>query len=226
MTPYTHKKVKLKLRTLAITILTLLICNPAWALFSVPTLRLGLGYSPIKFTAGSVFTEGTSLGSLVTVNPMFLWDVPSLRSRFGFHFLADVGSSYGFVSTAGVGVTGIMYPLGLSSSREVAEDFSEVVKTRVGPFLQFSITPTKFSVTKTPETGTPQYNQPSSWDYFNVKVVEISAGAGVDYPLGRDLIGFIGAHYRAAAFKELESGDGSVSYSGLAFILGVMTNFY
>jgi hypothetical protein len=59
-----------------------------------------------------------------------------------------------------------------------------------------------------------------------VKVVEISIGAGVDYPLARDLVGFLGVHYRAAAFKQLESGQGSISYSGISVIGGLMTNFY
>jgi hypothetical protein len=218
--------VKARIGFLFITLLTLLQSGNAWALIEVPTLRFGIGYSPLNFTAGTVFTEPTALGNFATINPMFLWDLPSLRSRVGFHFLTDIGSQYGFVSTAGVGLTGILYPLGLSSSREIGEDFTEVVKTRIGPFLQFAITPTKFSVLQTPPTSSPTYNTPSLWPYFNVKVVEISIGAGVDYPLARDLVGFLGVHYRAAAFKQLESGQGSISYSGISVIGGLMTNFY
>ena len=206
--------------------LTVLAAPSAKALIDVPTLRLGLGPSPIKFTAGSEFPTPEALGSIVMLNPMFLWDMPSLRMRLGVHFLTDIGSKFGFVSTAGVGFTGIFYPLGLSSSREVNDDFSEVIKTRVSPYFQFSVTPMKFSVTKPLPPTDPRYNTPSDYPYFSSRVLEYSVGIGVDYPVSRDLVAFGGLHYRSAAFKSDESGKGAISYSGIALLIGVMTNFY
>ncbi|NDG84124.1 MAG: hypothetical protein EBX52_03685 [Proteobacteria bacterium] len=208
------------------TVLMVLFSSESKALVPVPTLRMGLGYSPINFTAGSLFPESTSLGNILTVNPMFLWDFPGVRSRVGFHFLTDIGSPYSFVSTAGIGITGILYPFGISSGREVSEDFTETVKSRNGPFIHFSLTPTKFTVTQKPDPSSPIYNIPSLWPYFSVKVVEVAAGAGYDFKLANDLTGFGSVLYRTAAFKEMEAGAGAVSYGGLSFLVGVMTNFY
>jgi len=208
------------------TVLMVLFSSESKALVPVPTLRMGVGYSPLKFTAGSLFPEATSLGNVATVNPMFLWDLPGVRSRFGFHFLTDLGSPYSFVSTAGIGLTGILYPLGLSSGREVGEDLTEVIKSRNGPFLQFSLTQTKFTVTQKPDPSSPIFSIPSLWPYFSLKVIEVAAGAGYDYRFGNDLTAFGSVLYRTAAFKELEAGPGAVSYSGLSFMFGVMTNFY
>lgn len=196
------------------------------AMVPVPTLRMGLGYSPITFSAGSIFSESTPLESILTVNPMFLWDFPGVRSRVGFHFLTDIGSPYSFVSTAGIGLTGILYPLGISSGRELTEDFTEVIKSRNGPFIHFSLTPTKFSVTQRPDPSSPAFSIPSLWPYFSVRVIEVAAGAGYDFRLTDDLTGFGSLLYRTAAFKELEAGAGAVSYGGISLMVGVMTNFY
>ena len=202
--------------------------NHANALVDVPTLRLGLGQSPLTFNAGSAF-KNSKLQSKLLLNPMFLWDVPSLRSRLGFHFLADLATKYGAVATAGVGITAVFYPLGLSSSREVRDDFAEVIKTRISPYFQFSMTPTKFSVTQTPDPSSPIYSLPNRWPYFSARIVEISMGVGVDYPVADDFVVFGGLHYRTAAFSTQEAnsdGSGEIGYSGTALIVGFMTNFY
>ena len=196
------------------------------ALVPVPTLRMGLGYSAIQFTAGTIFPDSTPLKSIVTVNPMFLWDFPGVRSRIGFHFLTDIGSPYSFVSTAGIGLTGILYPLGISSGREITEDFTEMVESRNGPFIQFALTPTKFSVTQKPDPSSPIFSIPSLWPYFSVRVIELAVGGGYDFKITNDLTGFGSILYRTAAFKELEVGAGAVTYSGLSLMFGVMTNFY
>ncbi len=222
-----------KSSTAILAILLTLFCSRAYALIDVPTFRFALGESPISFTAGSQFPGSNSLGEAVTLNPMFLWDLPGIRSRLGVSFIADLGTKYGAIAIAGVGLTGIFYPLGLSSSREVNEDFSEVVKTRISPYFQFSVTPTDFSVSQ--QVGSvPQY-----WPYFSATMIEISLGIGVDYPFSKDLIGFIGLHYRSASFSGGANASGNatgtsstapttngVNYSGVALLLGVMTNFY
>ena len=216
-----------KVSTYALAIcLTAFICGKAQALIDVPTLRLAFGPSPISFKAGNGdFKDATPLSSLITINPMFLWDVPSVRMRLGVHFLTDIGSKYGFVSTAGVGLTGIFYPLGLSSSREVNDNFSEIIKTRISPYFQFSLTPMKFSVTKPLDKSDPRFNTPSSYPYFSSRVLEYSMGLGVDYPMYDDLVLFGGVHYRSAAFTADESGKGAISYNGLALLIGIITNF-
>jgi hypothetical protein len=206
----------------------------AHALVEVPTFRFGLGMMPLKFTAGTLTKDPVtnedqplSLGSMLTLHPMFLWDVPSLRSRIGFHFLADIGSQYGFVSTAGIGLTAIFYPMGLSSSRELKDNDSSIVKTKVSPYLQLGITPTKFSITMRPTDPTdPNYNISANWQYFSSSVVEVSIGAGVDYPFSDNLVGFLGLHYRFAALASEETKAGALSYSGMGILAGIMTNFY
>ena len=224
--PQNQDLVKPTLRAGLAILLTLLAARPAHALIDVPTFRLGIGYAPLKFTAGTIFPEPTSLGNFLTVNPMFLWDLPSIRTRIGVNFLADLGSSYGFFSIAGVGFSALLYPLGLSSSREVTDDFSEVVKTRVSPFLAVSITPTKLSVSSAPDPSDPDYAFPGRWPYFASKIIETSFGLGLDYPVGRDFVLFVSGHYRFAAWKTEEQGDGIVSYEGPQFLIGFSTNFY
>src|SRR4051812_8244696 len=83
--------------------------KPAHALVEVPTFRFAIGTSMVKFSAidrNGLITvpEGTSLGAPLMIDPSFLWDLPQVRSRVGLHFLADVGSAYGFVTTIGVGI--------------------------------------------------------------------------------------------------------------------------
>jgi hypothetical protein len=202
--------------------------NSAQALVQVPTLRFGLGVMPLKFTAGTVAPADAplSLGSMVTLNPMFLWDLPSVRSRVGFHFLADVGSKYGFISTAGIGLTFLYYPIGLSSSRELRDNDATVIKTRIAPYIQLAITPTKFSVTVRPPPDDPNYNISSSWDYFSANVIETSIGGGVDYPFSNNVVAFFGIHYRFAAISSEETKSGALNYSGMGILAGVMSNFY
>ena len=160
----------------------------------------------------------------MTLNPMFLWDIPSVRMRAGIHFLADLGSTYGYFSIAGVGITGLFYPMGISSYRETKEDGVEISRSRISPFFQASITPVKFSATfaQTPQ----EVASKAKIKYFNALILETSLGAGVDYPFGQDFVGFIGAHYRFAALKDQETSVGSISYSGIMVMLGVMTNFF
>ncbi|MBU6154942.1 MAG: hypothetical protein KGP28_11615 [Bdellovibrionales bacterium] len=221
-----QRQVKPYLRTCLAILLTFFSASPSYALIDVPTFRLGLGYAPLKFTAGTIFPDPTSLGNFLTVNPMFLWDLPSIRTRIGVNFVADLGSNYGFFSIAGVGLTALLYPLGLSSSREVGDDFSEVIKTRVSPFIAISVTPTKLSVSSTPDPADPDFNFPGRWPYFASKIIETSFGAGIDYPLGRDFVLFVSGHYRFAAWKTEEQGDGIVSYEGPQVLIGFSTNFY
>lgn len=216
---------KLSTLTLAIFLTVINLANSAHALIDVPTLRLALGPSMINYSAGTAVSVSTPLKSIITLNPMFLWDIPSVRSRLGVHFLADMGSPYGFISTAGVGATAIFYPLGLSSSREVRDDFAEVVKTRISPYFQFSLTPMKFTITQVPTNVLPNTDK-SLFPYLNSRVLEYSMGLGLDYPVANDLIVFGGLHYRSAAFTADESTQGAITYSGFSLLVGIMTNFY
>lgn len=196
--------------------------NSAEALIEVPTFRFGLGTSMLSFTAGTLFATPTSLGSKVTINPMFLWDIPTVRSRIGLHFLADLGSKFGSLPISGIGVTGVFYPLGLSSSREINEDGSVLIKHRISPYLQFQMTPVKCSISDATTFKTVS----SQASYFSATVIETSVGLGVDYPVGDDLLAFLGLHYRFAAFTDQETSTGAIKYHGIELLLGVMTNFF
>ena len=202
--------------------------HPAQALVEVPTFRLGLGVPMIKFSAVDrnqlvTYAEGTSLGALFTFNPSFLWDIPQLRTRAGLHFQADIGSSYGFVTIIGVGLDFVFYPLGLSSSREIKDDESVIIKTRLSPYLQFRITPEKVAITRpAANSGSAQ----AGLDYFNILMVETSIGAGIDYPMGEKYSLFGGLNYRFASFTSQETEVGRMSYSGIQLLVGIQTNFY
>jgi len=176
----------------------------------------------LSFTAGSLFPSPTSLGAKVTINPMFLWDIPSVRSRIGLNFVADLGSSFGSLPISGIGLSAVFYPLGLSSSREVNEDLSVLIKHRISPYLQLQVTPVKCSISTATSFSTINPNAA----YFSAMVIETSAGLGLDYPMGDDLLAFLGLHYRFAAFTSQETTTGAIKYSGIELLLGIMTNFF
>ncbi|MBS1959201.1 MAG: hypothetical protein JST80_07020 [Bdellovibrionales bacterium] len=215
------------MRYLLVILLSILIqARTAHALVEVPTFRFGLGYSMIKFTYLDTNKGGASdvpLGSMLTLSPSFLWDIPQVRSRIGFHFLADVGSQFGFVTIIGVGADFVFYPMGLSSSREMRDDGSFVVKTRVSPFIQLQITPEKMSITVPNDNPNAPLNQRT---YFNVLMIETSIGVGVDYPMSDNTVLFGGLHYRFAGYTSDETTVGKVTYGGPALLVGIMTNFY
>lgn len=210
---------KVILLTLGLFVLT--SNQSAHALIDVPTFRMGFGHSFINFTAGTLFPESTKLDPIISLKPMFLWDIPSVRTRLGLHFLADIGSQYGSFPNSGVGVTAIFYPLGLSSSREVKEDYTIIVKNRISPYFQLQFTPNKSSISDPTRTSTP-----SNPNYFAALILETSAGIGVDYPYSEDATLFMGLHYRFASFTSQETSIGSIKYSGIELLTGIMTNFY
>lgn len=174
-------------------------------------------------TDTNFFPPGTPIQSVITINPMFLWDFPTIRSRLGAQFLMDMGSPYGFLTAAGIGVTAVFYPLGLSSGREKREDNVEFVKTRMSPFIHVAMTPTKVSFAK--ENALDAKNKLKQ-SYFAALILETTLGIGVDYPFTDDFVAFGGIDYRFASFSAKEQGISSVSYSGPAVMLGIMTNFY
>ncbi len=145
-----------------------------------------------------------------------------MRSKVGFQFIADLGSPYGFVTVAGIGLTAIFYPFGLSSTREIAPDFSVFIKSRISPYFQVSITQTKFTIYKPDPAITEAAKQP----HFSAALIETSIGLGLDYPVQEDLVAFAGLHYRSALYANQETQYGKISYGGIALIMGVMTNFY
>ena len=195
----------------------------AHALIEVPTFRMSLGRSMLKFTAGTLFPVPIPLGSTLTINPLFLWDIASVRSRIGLNFLAEMGSNgYGSLPISGIGISALFYPLGLSSQREINEDLTVLIKHRVSPYLQLQVTPVKCSISDA--TTFTKVNARAS--YFSATVVETSIGLGVDYPMSDDLITFLGLHYRFAAFTSQETSTGALKYSGIELLLGVMTNFF
>jgi hypothetical protein len=230
-----------KITVIALSLLPSFFCLSAHA-FQVPSLRFGLGYSSLTFTAGQLTPgagnssssanaiaaqNGVSLGSLITLNPMFLWDASSIRARIGVQFLADLGSSYSFMATSGVGIVALFYPMGLSSSREVKDDGSIIRKTRTSPYFQIAVTPTLFTV-NIPNSNSSSSNSSSTsaGNYLATQVIETSLGVGVDYPLNENLVGFFGLHYRWAAFTSQETTNGTVSYKGIEALFGVMTDFF
>ena len=215
----------LKIKVIFLSALLLLATLPmkANALIEVPTFRLELGKSMLNFTAGTLFSTPTPLGSTATINPKFLWDIPGVRSRLGLNFLAEIGSNnYGNMTISGIGLTGIFYPLGLSSSREVHEDLSVMIKHRTSPYLQFQITPVKCAISN----ATTYDVVTARASYFSATIVETMIGAGLDYPLADDMIGFVGLNYRYAAFTSEETTTGVLKYNGLEIALGIMTNFF
>lgn len=201
----------------AATILTL--TAPAWAGdVQLPSFRMKLGISLLKIDAGEVLVAAP-LGSLVTIQPSILWDLPSIRMRAGIHYLADVSGNYGLLSLTGIGASAYFYPWGLSSSYEIGLDNVVYQKSRPGPYLYAGITPVNMSISR-PTIG----NQaPIS---FSALIFETMLAAGYDYPLSRNTVLFAEGGYRFGAATSNEQVNGAVRYSGLSIMLGFTIYYF
>lgn len=204
---------------LTVISLTVFICPPSKA--DAPSLRIGIGYSPLKIDAGEIYNN-TPLESYLTLNPMFLWESPSFKSRVGLHFLLDTLSPYGLMVTSGIGVTWIFYPRGLSASHETSLDNIDVRKTRVSPYITAQVTPTRMTLAQ-PLSTVQRGETPK---YFSAFILETSLGAGVDYPMSENYVVFGGINYRFAAITKGELHSAAIHYSGLMIQFGILSNFY
>ncbi|ASD65568.1 hypothetical protein B9G79_16370 [Bdellovibrio bacteriovorus] len=154
---------------------------------------------------------------MITIQPSVLWNISSLNSRIGFHFLADMSSNYGATPISGIGVSGYYYLRGLTSAYEVADGDVLTQKSKPGIFTFASFTPVNFNLNKIDKEVQSNSFAPSSTVY------ELMIGFGYEYPIKPNML----------ISAELAKRDGTLSalskelsYSGYMFSLAFVTSYY
>ncbi len=197
----------------------LVFVSPAALALQPPILRLKLGNYTTQVTAGEIVVE-EALGSMVTLQPTVLWDLPSFRARLGVHFLLDFSSEFGMTPISGTGFSGYFYPFGLSSYMELDEDGSLKQISKPGPFVTGSLTPVNFNMNRKSEDSSEQSFA------FSAFMMEIMLGAGYDYPIQRNMIISLELAYRSGSAPNASSEIGGVEYSGIGVNFSFMTSYY
>ena len=191
----------------------LLATGPAQAEQKVPMLRMKVGKYFTKLTGGTTVVD-QELNSLMTFQPTVLWDLPTFRSRIGYHFTGDFDSTYGLFPLAGVGFSGYFYPFGISSS--VTPTIRNIVfqKYKTSPYVYGGLTPSNLSI-----------NEASTNTNFSAFILEITLGAGVDYPFSSNMLISVDLNYRFGSAPENEK-IGSVDYSGFGIMFSYSTTYF
>lgn len=184
---------------------------------TTPYLHFKTGVSSININAGDRL-QNVPLKPALTLKPTILWDMPSFSSRFGFHFLQELKSLYGLTPLSGIGLTGVYYFYGITTSYQFMDDDVLHQKSRPGPYMSASFTPANLNVNKFDET-TPLTNF-----YFSSQVNEVALSMGYDYPYKQNMI-FSGEFcYRSAT--NANTSKEQVNYSGFTLFLGFGTSYY
>lgn len=201
-------------------ILTLSVEQKVFASVQVPLFRLKAGYYPLKFSAGSRYTN-ENLGNSITIQPTLLWDLPTFRSRVGLHFISDFQSPFGLMPISGIGISGYFYILGISSAYEQDPGGTLFQKSRPGPFVFGAITPANFNLNRSARE-TPDGADLS----FAAFVMELNAGVGYDYPINNNVIFSGEVGFRSGANQSSSTTTGNVSYSGMGIMLSLSATYY
>jgi hypothetical protein len=170
-------------------------------------------------TAGDLLKEST-LGSLVTLQPTFLWDLPTFRSRLGVHFIADLNSAFGLMPISGIGFSGYFYLLGMSTAYEISDDGTLKQTSKPGPYVYGGLTPVNFNINSNDEEN------PSRSFAFSSLIVETALGVGFDYPLRRNTLITGELAYRFGTAPDPKSDIGDLEYSGIGLNISFSTSYY
>ena len=104
-----------------------------------PNFRWKMGYFLTDTNAGAVIKE-TPRNSLLTVQPTLLWDVPTIRTKVGVHFMAEFLSDFGLMPLSGAGVSAYFFPFGISSTTETNHEGVLFQKSLTSPYLLLAAT--------------------------------------------------------------------------------------
>ena len=159
------------------------------------------------------------LGSLMTLQPMVLWNFPSINSRIGIHYLLDLASNYGFTPISGIGITGYYYLTGLPAAYETLPDDTLIQKSKHGLFTYASFTPVNFNLNRR-DTLDPNSGKSFS---FSSMLYDFTIGAGYEYPLRPNSLISV-----EIAVRDASSGGqgGKLAYSGYGIGLTFTTSYY
>lgn len=198
-------------------VLFLTVPHLANAEFQAPVIRAKMSMFSTTVSAGEQVNEDP-LGSMLTLQPMVLWNFSSINSRMGIHYIMDFSSNYGFTPISGIGLTGYYYLKGLPASYENTPDDTLVQKSKPGFFTFASFTPVNFNLNKKEST-------PNAGDGFSFSslLYEFMLGVGYEYPLRPNALIAV-----ELATREASGGDGGMklSYSGLGLGISFTTSYY
>lgn len=201
--------------TLVLALFTLAY-SPCYAEVQTPVVRFKMGMSDLLVNAGELL-QNEPLGAMMTLQPTLLWDVTSLNSRIGFHFLADISSNYGMTPVTGIGVSGYYYLRGLTSAYEIIDKDILTQKSKPGLFTFASLTPVNFNINRTdPEDSSKEF-APSAVVY------ELMLGVGYEYPLKPNMLVSFEIARRDGTLSSLSK---DLSYSGMMFSFSFITSYY
>lgn len=179
--------------------------------------------------SGDPVIDSQSLNSMITLQPSVFWEMSQFSSRFGVHFLQELGGPFGLTTVGGIGVSGYYYLRGISTAYSRPDDNTIVQKSIPGPYLYGGgITPVNFSVNKIDIANSSQSF------YASTFVFDIAAGVGYDYTISSNMIlscEFLIRNAAGAGPSSSGSGSGSSNDTGLAykvfsFMLSFATNYY
>jgi hypothetical protein len=197
-------------------VLIILFGDVSGASIQAPMLRAKLSMYNTTVSAGELVKDET-LGSMMTIQPTLLWDVPSMNSRLGIHYILDINSKYGATPISGIGLSGYYYFKGLSSAYEISPDEVLLQKSRPGVFTFASFTPVNFNLNKLDKSD------PNQSFSFSALVYEFILGAGFEYPLKPNTLLSFELSMREGSSA---SNDLSVKYSGFGASFVFSTSYY
>ncbi|MBO9666355.1 MAG: hypothetical protein J7501_06030 [Bdellovibrio sp.] len=197
-------------------VLILVFCDVSEAGLEAPVLRAKLSMYSTTVTAGELVKD-QPLGSMMTLQPSLLWNIPSMNARMGVHYILDVNSNYGATPISGIGFSGYYYLKGLSSVYEVNADEVLTQKSRPGLFTFASFTPVNFNLNKLDKTD------PNQSFSFSALVYEFILGVGYEYPLKQNALLAIELSQREGSSS---SGSQNVRYSGMGASIVFTTSYY
>lgn len=198
-------------------VLLLTVPHIASAEFQAPVIRTKLSMFSTTASAGEQVKD-EALGSMLTLQPMVLWNFPSINSRMGIHYVLDFASNYGFTPISGIGLTGYYYLKGLPASYENTPDETLIQKSKPGFFTFASFTPVNFNLNK--KESTPNAGDGFS---FSALLYELSLGVGYEYPIRPNALIAVELGTRDASSS---SGEEKLSYSGFGIGISFTTSYY
>lgn len=199
-------------------VLIILFSTYSHADFQAPVIRTKMVMFNTIVSAGETVRD-EPLGSLMTIQPMVLWNFPSINSRIGFHYLLDIASNYGFTPISGIGISGYYYLTGLPAAYETLPDDTLIQKSKHGFFTYASFTPVNFNLNRRDPTD-PNSGKAFS---FSAMLYDFTIGGGYEYPLKPNSLISV-----ELAVRDASSGGqgGKLAYSGIGLGVTFTTSYY
>lgn len=181
-----------------------------------PVFRARLGMYDLSVNAGELL-QNEKFGAILTFQPGIFWNYPTMSSRIGVHFLADLKSNYGLMPVSGIGFSGFYYLSGVPSSYEMQPDQVLVEKTKPSIYTFASLTPINFNLNQIDRVDISRNIS------FSALLLDLAIGAGYEYPLKPNSILSADLSIREASGT---FGTQTTGYRGFGFSITYTTSYY